>query len=102
MVDERRRCATQELRQMVLECEQTEQSDRTLKLDQQIHVTRPRGFVTGNRTKEDQRFDTKLLAQFVTMVGQDFQYLITLHAALSLLNPLYCASLLSAREDGTG
>jgi hypothetical protein len=32
-------------------------------------------------------FDTKLPAQFVMVVGQNFQYVITLHAALPFRGP---------------
>lgn len=65
--------------QVLLQGSQSEQTHRAVELDQQIDIAIRAGFVTGHRAEQRQRLHAKLFAQFVFMLVQDGQDIVSFH-----------------------
>jgi len=61
--------AAQQRLEVILQGKQPEIPDGTVELDQQVHITRRGGLITGDRPKQRQRFDAVLALQFAALLG---------------------------------
>ena len=56
---------------MVFQCKQAKQTNRTVILNQQVHITGCSGSITGNRSKKCQRLYPKLVGKIGTLIRKN-------------------------------